>query len=751
MADTNPYAQFVQQTSQDNPYAQWAVVPDDVVAAAGQNATRQQLSDAFYKAKQSGDEQTAMHIMGQIQRQGMTLAPMNAQQSDAAFQKANDANVAAMSPVQKFLAGAGKSFVDTGRGIGEALGMESPQDVAQSRVNDQALMDSGWGLAGNITGQGAQIIGGAALGGIGGAALKALPAVADAVPVATSALGKLGTASAIGAGYGYLSPYASEGEHVLNTAVGAAVPVAFMGATKGAQMIGRGGKAIVQRFTNPGAVADSIVARRLADDPNAAQAIANYTPNVPGERPTLAQVVQSPQAVQLERMARSNPVSGPEIVAQDNANNAARVALLKKHLGMDQAGSTLGGEPMDAMQAADLTRKANFGNFSDANLMPTTAQQRFGNALIALDAGGKPRMSAQDFDVFQNARKIANAVKSGRMSPADGVDAFNALSPSSKNLATRLDAATDELDKGMIDPSGLYDTLHDLSMSPNGTARRGAQQILSSLKGMIERDGGDSGMLHAGSLDQLRSGMGRIIRDAAQTNKSDVPQATFLLDPVKQRMSDMIEDVAPGYRQAVQNYAEQSVPVNTAQQFRQFLDADTTRALNASGDRDATASQVAAFLNKANKSEFGISPQSRADTKAVQQSLLDRSIADSKIGAAGSNTDADAQNRFAAAAARHAGAVAGGTLGSWLGPLGTLGGLAAGHGADYLNSIANQRIAAAIGDRVMNPALARQAFVNRLGLLGRRQATNNLLLGVSPYVGIGADVIRRVGVGVGQQ
>ena len=676
MADTNPYAQFAQpQASQANPYAQWAVVPDDVVAAAGQNATRQQLSDAFYKAKQAGDEQTAMHIIGQIQRQGLTLAPMNAEQSDAAFQRGNDANVASMSPVQKFLAGAGKSFVDTGRGIGEAVGVETPQDVADARNADAALMRSGLGEAGNITGQGAQIIGGVALGGMGSIAAKALPAVAEAIPAATSALGRLGTASAIGAGYGYLSPYASEGEHVGNTVIGAAAPAAFMGAAKGAQVVGRGVKAVAQRFTNPGAAADSIVARRLADDPNAAAAIANYTPSVPGERPTLAQVVQSPQAVQLERMARSNPVSGPELVAQDNANNVARMNMLRRHLGMEQVASTPSGAPIDAMQAAKMARGTNFGNYMD----------RFGGRLV--------------------------------------------------------------------DASSVYPDLERLATSGNGIVKRAASSLLSGIKDKSALDGGSGNYLTVQSLDDMRQNIGSAIRDAAQGDKSGGAQARLLLKPVETKIGDAIDYVAPGYKNAVQSYAEQSVPVNTAQQFRKFLDEDATRSLNASGDREATASKVAAFLNRANKSEFGISPQARADTKAVQKSLLDRSVADQKIGAAGSNTDADAQNRFAAAAARHAGAVAGGTLGSWLGPLGTLGGLGIGHGADYLNGIANQRIAAAIGDRVMNPALARQAFVNRLGLLGRRQATNNLLLGVSPYVGIGADTLQRLNapVGVNQQ
>ena len=62
----NPYAQFVQPEA--NPYAQFV-----------QGASRADLSQAFYAAKQAGDEAQARQIIGQIQKGGMTLAPMNDQ------------------------------------------------------------------------------------------------------------------------------------------------------------------------------------------------------------------------------------------------------------------------------------------------------------------------------------------------------------------------------------------------------------------------------------------------------------------------------------------------------------------------------------------------------------------------------------------------------------------------------------------------------------------------------------------------
>lgn len=156
-SDVNPYAQFVQ--AQPNPNAQFV------------QPTREQLSDAFYAARAAGNDDDARQIIRYIQHQGMTLAPMTSAQLDAAFQKQNAQNVASMTPLQRFMAGAGKSVEDTGRGVGELVGLESPQQVAQSRQMDQALVNSGAGKFGDYAGQAAQMyLGGLALRGVLGAA-----------------------------------------------------------------------------------------------------------------------------------------------------------------------------------------------------------------------------------------------------------------------------------------------------------------------------------------------------------------------------------------------------------------------------------------------------------------------------------------------------------------------------------------------------------------------------------------------------
>lgn len=147
--------------------------------------TRDQLSQAFYAAKQAGNEDDARQLIGYAQQHGMTIAPMTPDQVNTGMQQVNAANVAAQPWYQTALQGAGKSFVDTGRGVGELVGMESPQDVANARQEDQALMSSTAGKLGYLGGQGAQMI---ALGGAGGAVAKGLSLAGRAVPYVTSAL-----------------------------------------------------------------------------------------------------------------------------------------------------------------------------------------------------------------------------------------------------------------------------------------------------------------------------------------------------------------------------------------------------------------------------------------------------------------------------------------------------------------------------------------------------------------------------------
>lgn len=111
---------------------------------------------------------------------------------------------AGASTLDNLRAGAGKAFVDLGRGTGQMLGLESRQDVAQSRAQDAPLMATTAGKVGNVAGNVA----------------ATLPALA--IPGANTVAG----AGLVGAGLGFLQPSTSTKETLTNTGLGAAAGAA---------------------------------------------------------------------------------------------------------------------------------------------------------------------------------------------------------------------------------------------------------------------------------------------------------------------------------------------------------------------------------------------------------------------------------------------------------------------------------------------------------------------------------------------
>lgn len=106
-----------------------------------------------------------------------------------------------MSGPQKFFAGVGKGMVDLGRGAGQMLGIKSQADIDEARKLDAPLMQTGAGVAGNMT----------------GTIAAAVPAMM--VPGANSVVG----AAALGGAMNALQPTAADESRLKNTAVGAAL------------------------------------------------------------------------------------------------------------------------------------------------------------------------------------------------------------------------------------------------------------------------------------------------------------------------------------------------------------------------------------------------------------------------------------------------------------------------------------------------------------------------------------------------
>jgi len=169
--------------------------------AAGDTVSAQKLAD-YIRAQSAPRIRSFDAVNGQLLPTGSPAA--KAAQSPIAQADPNSANpveseIGAMA--SNALSGAGKAFVDLGRGAGQYLGLVSRQDVQDSRTRDAPLMATGAGKLGNIGGN------------------VAITAPAMLIPGANTVAG----AGLIGAATGALQPSVSTGETVRNTVLGGAL------------------------------------------------------------------------------------------------------------------------------------------------------------------------------------------------------------------------------------------------------------------------------------------------------------------------------------------------------------------------------------------------------------------------------------------------------------------------------------------------------------------------------------------------
>lgn len=226
------------------------------------------------------------------------------------------------STLENLRAGVGKGFVDLGRGIGQAFGQVSRQDIADSRARDADLMRTGAGRAGVV------------LGTVAGAGPAAF------IPGANTYAG----AAAIGAGLGVLQPSVSTKETLINTATGGVLSPAAMLATRGVVAGAKGAKAALwDPFTKAG---QQRIAERAfqgfaggADDAGrAAQAIRVGMDDVlPGVQPTTAELSGNAGLANLERILKNNPEFTQSFASRAAGNRNAIMSAVDDIAGDDVA------------------------------------------------------------------------------------------------------------------------------------------------------------------------------------------------------------------------------------------------------------------------------------------------------------------------------------------------------------------------------------------------------------------------------
>jgi len=256
------------------------------------------------------------------------------------------------------------------RGVSSLVTGQAPMSPAeQANAERSASLDSfyrdnagnPWFTGGRVAGNvlATMPVGGAVAAPVRAAAPFLAP-VADAIATGgfrtglapATLLGKAGNVALRGAG-GAVTGGASAGlinpdEALLGAGIGGTLPPVIAGAGRASSLVGAG----VRRFFTPQAATDARAILQAgdivpADIPTVRAALQQQGPNIVGEGPTVSQILQNPEISQLERSVRNAPGGAPALIAKDQAQNAARLAVVNDI----------------APVAADLpAARTNFGN-----------------------------------------------------------------------------------------------------------------------------------------------------------------------------------------------------------------------------------------------------------------------------------------------------------------------------------------------------------------------------------------------------
>jgi hypothetical protein len=302
-------------------------------------ATTDDVINAIRNADAAGDS-AAVRQLGAVLQQ-MQVATQRQARIDA-LKKSNPAEydpespeyqarmdpTSGMSTTEKVLAGAGKAFADTGRGVGQllrkvmpdkaadAIGLPTQADIDEAKRLDAPLMRTTAGKVGNV----------------GGSVAIALPTVF--IPGAQTVAGS----AALGGAMGFVQPVASDESRLKNTLVGGALGGAAPVVARGVAAAAKGAKALVEPFTEGGrqAIAGRTLQRFGVEAGDLAGVTSN--PTVTGARTTLAEQIPRPAgaagAARLQDAVRAvDPEIAAKMAAREVENNAARVSMLRDMAG----------------------------------------------------------------------------------------------------------------------------------------------------------------------------------------------------------------------------------------------------------------------------------------------------------------------------------------------------------------------------------------------------------------------------------
>lgn len=243
-----------------------------------------------------------------------------------------------MGETERTLAGVGKSITDSGRGVGQVLGVVSGADVRNARQLDRPLMATTAGQVGNTLGTvGMTLLPGAALKAAGpvlrAAGNAGTASAASAAGGALLAPNTIGSGLVVGGGMGLIQPAENMDERLGNMKLGALGGAAIPATLRAGSTM----KAFLEPLYEGGQ--KNIIGRtiqRAAGGQDVGPALSNAAELVPGSQPTVGQASGNAGVAALERAASAtNPEVTTAYSQRMAQQNQARVDAVR-----DMAGTT---------------------------------------------------------------------------------------------------------------------------------------------------------------------------------------------------------------------------------------------------------------------------------------------------------------------------------------------------------------------------------------------------------------------------
>jgi len=328
-----------------------------------------------------------------------------------------------MSGTQKFLAGAGKAFVDLGRGAKQLVGMGNQEDIDESKRLDAPLMSTGAGKAGNVAGNIA----------------ATLPAAA--IPGVNTAVG----AAALGGATGALQPTATGESRLANTALGAASGVA------GKYV----GDAAAKGF---GFIADSLGRIRPAAQASEAGEVMAKGYKLPPSYARLAGAKPSALDDMLESFG--GKIKTEQAFSAANQGNTNR--LVRKALGLGEGDKVTAEELQGVRDVAGETYEAvkQFkGRFK--------SDQEFETALGRIVRDRTPVSTKARGEILKAPQQVSDLIEKlrGDYNPEEAIEVVKKLRNDGRLESKSLDANTRALGRAKLQASQEVDNLIERNLS----------------------------------------------------------------------------------------------------------------------------------------------------------------------------------------------------------------------------------------------------------------------------------------------